>query len=75
LVMHAVDIYWLVLPNYGIHGEGSHHPHFAPSYLDAMALIGIAGAFLAAFGVFLNKNKVICINDPRLEESLAHENF
>jgi hypothetical protein len=75
LVMHAVDIYWLVLPNYGIHGEGAHHPHFAPSYLDAMALVGIAGAFLAAFGVYLNKHKVICINDPRLEESLAHENF
>jgi len=36
---------------------------------------GIAGAFLAVFGVFLKKNAVVCINDPRLEDSLAHENF
>ena len=33
------------------------------------------GVFLAAFGFFLNKNKVLAINDPRLEESLVHENY
>jgi len=75
LFMHLVDLYWLVLPNYGTHGEGEHHAHLAVSWLDFAALIGMAGAFFAAFGYFLNKNKVVCINDPRLEESLAHENF
>ncbi len=75
LVMHLVDMYWLILPNYGIHGEGSHHPHLAVSHLDFMALAGVAGAFLATFGFLLNRHKVVCINDPRLEESLAHENY
>ena len=75
LVMHCVDIYWLVMPNFGAHGEGHHEPHFAPSYLDFTALLGMTGVFLAVYGVLLNRNKVVPINDPRLEESLAHENY
>lgn len=75
LVMHCVDIYWLVMPNYGAHGGGHHEPHLAPSYLDFTALLGMAGVFLAVYGVLLNRNKVVAINDPRLPESLAHENY
>jgi hypothetical protein len=75
LVMHCVDIYWLVMPNYGAHGGEHHEPHLAPSYLDFTALLGVAGVFLAVYGVFLNRNKVVAINDPRLPESLAHENY
>jgi hypothetical protein len=75
LAMYLVDLYWLILPNFGTHGEGHHEAHFAPVWQDATALIGMAGAFLAVFGYFLNRNKVVAINDPRLPESLVHENF
>jgi hypothetical protein len=75
LCMYLVDFYWLILPNLGIHGEGEHQAVFQPSWLDATALIGMAGAFLAVFGYFLKKNAVVSINDPRLPESLAHENY
>ncbi len=75
LIMHCVDIYWLVMPNYGAHGPGEHEAHLAPSYLDFTALLGMAGVFLAVYGVLLNRNKVVPINDPRLPESLAHENY
>ncbi|PZR13210.1 MAG: hypothetical protein DI536_13050 [Archangium gephyra] len=76
LVLHFVDIYWLVLPNYVEGGHGGHHePHLAPSYLDFTALIGVFGVFLAVFGFFLTRNKAVAINDPRLPESLAHENY
>ena len=75
LVMHAVDMYWLVMPNFGAHGEGHHEPHLAFSYLDFTALLGMTGVFLAVYGVLLNRNKVVPINDPRLPESLAHENY
>lgn len=74
LAMYLYDMYWLILPNYGAHGEG-HGSHFSPSWLDATALLGIGGVFLATFGYFLTRNKVIAINDPRLTESLAHENY
>lgn len=76
LVLHFVDIYWLVLPNFVEGGHGGHHePHLAPSYLDFTALIGVFGVFLAVFGWFMTRNKAVAINDPRLSESLAHENY
>lgn len=75
VLMHLLDMYWIILPNFGIHGEGHHEAHLAVSWLDFAALLGMVGAFLAAFGFFLKKNKVIAINDPRLTESLAHENY
>ncbi len=74
LAMYLLDLYWLILPNFGLHGEG-HHPHLAVSWLDLSALVGVGGVFLAAFGFLLNRNKVVAINDPRLPESLVHENY
>jgi hypothetical protein len=75
LLMHLLDMYWLILPNFGVHGEGHAEPHFGISWLDFAALIGMGGAFMAAFGWMLTKNKVVAVQDPRLPESLAHENY
>ncbi|MFN0062168.1 MAG: hypothetical protein ACKVPX_06605 [Myxococcaceae bacterium] len=71
LVMHLVDLYWLILPNFGEHGAS----HFAPSWLDAAALMGVGGAFFAVFGRLLASRRIVAIADPRLPESLAHENY
>jgi hypothetical protein len=54
---------------------GAHAPHLSVAMTDVTALVGIAGLFLAAFAYFMKKNAVVCIGDPRLDESLAHENF
>jgi hypothetical protein len=74
LAVHAIDLYWIVLPNVTEGGHGG-HPHFAPSLVDVTAIVGVFGLFFAVFAFFLNKNKVICIGDPRLAESMAHENY
>lgn len=68
--VHVLDVYWLVMPTV-------HHSHFpnANLWIDAAALIGVGGVFLAAFGFYLNKNKLLAVGDPRLAESLAHENY
>jgi hypothetical protein len=72
LFMHLVDIFWLVMPNAGGHGA---HSHLSVSWTDITAIVGVTGIFLAVMGVFLSKNAVIGINDPRLSESLTHENY
>jgi hypothetical protein len=72
LLMHLLDIYWLVMPNAGGHGA---HAHLAPSWTDATALVGMVGVFVAVFALLTKKSAVVCVNDPRLEESLVHENF
>jgi hypothetical protein len=75
LLMHLIDLYWLILPNFGTHGEGAKEAVLAPNFTDVTALVGVLGAFMGVFGYFLKKNKVVSINDPRLEESLVHENY
>jgi hypothetical protein len=67
LAMHLLDLYWLVMPN--LHPAG-----MVPTLLDATALIGCCGVFLAAFGGALKRQALVPLRDPRLPESLTFEN-
>jgi hypothetical protein len=67
LVMHLLDLYWLVMPS--LYPDG-----MVPSLLDAMAAIGCCGVFLAAFGGALRRQALVPLRDPRLPESLTFEN-
>jgi hypothetical protein len=67
LAMHLLDLYWLVMPN--LHRTG-----MSPSLLDAAAVIGCCGVFLAAFGFALKRQALVPLRDPRLPESLTFEN-
>lgn len=67
LLMQLLDLYWLVMPN--LHRNG-----MVPSLLDAAALIGCCGVFLAAFGGTLRRQALVPLRDPRLPESLTFEN-
>ncbi len=71
LLMHAVDIYWLVMPNLQLVTD-SHGLH--PSWLDLTGLAGVGGLFVAALGWRLRQGSLVPVKDPRLAESLAFEN-
>lgn len=68
LVVHFVDLYWLVMPN--LHESG-----VEPSLLDLTTLIGCCGVFVAAFGWSLKRQALVPLRDPRLPESLTFENI
>jgi len=67
LLMHLVDVYWMVVPD--VPG----HPAL-PGVVDAAALLAVGGAFLAVFGWLLRRRALVPVGDPRLSESLAFEN-
>ncbi len=67
LGMHAVEMYWLVMPNYA-HGEVSLH------WLDATCFLGVGGAYLAAVFYRMTKYPLIPVGDPRLSRALSFEN-
>lgn len=67
LLMHFVDIYWLVMPTHHTHG-------LAPSLLDLTTLVGIGGVFLFAVSWPMRRHALMPIGDPRLAESLSFEN-
>ncbi|HLT35244.1 MAG TPA: hypothetical protein VK034_03140 [Enhygromyxa sp.] len=85
--MEFVDMFWLIQPPFAHHAahrferegatEVAHffHEHITITGADVGFLIGFIGLFLALFGWSLTTSKLVPIKDPRLEESLNHENF
>ncbi len=67
LAMHALDLYWLVMPNL--------HTGITPSLFDGATLVGCSGLFLAAFGWSSGRQALVPLRDPRLPESLTFENI
>lgn len=65
IVMRFVDLYWMVAPDF-------HKRHFAVSWMDFLAPIGLGGIWLAAFLWQLEKRPLLPLGDPHLEEALEH---
>lgn len=65
LVMHYIDIYWLVYPNF-FDGE----PKFG--FWEIGIFLGFAGLFSMTMIQFLTKNSLVPLKDPRLHEALSH---
>lgn len=68
LLMHLMDLYWLIMPNLQHHG-----PHV--SLLDLTTLVGVGGAFLAVLGLRMRRHALVPLRDPRMAESLSFENL
>lgn len=68
LLMHWVDLYYLIMP----HASEGQVPL---SLLDLTAWLGVGGLFVAATATRLRGRSLVPKGDPRLAESLAFENF
>ncbi|MEZ4704914.1 MAG: hypothetical protein R3A11_06985 [Bdellovibrionota bacterium] len=67
LVMHWVDLYWLVFPNLDHHGV-----HF--SWTDITASLGFGGIFVAGFWMLSKGHALVPAKDPHLHTSIHHVN-
>jgi hypothetical protein len=68
LLMHYVDVTWLVRP--------AHSPGAVPlSLMDLATFVGIGGVFCAALVRRLSAHALVPVKDPRLHESMSFENF
>ncbi len=76
LVMHWVDLYWLVMPAYGdpVNPAQAVGPSFWSVLTSVSATVGIGGLFFWAFGRAAKRVNIIPTGDPRLAESVAFEN-
>lgn len=71
LLMHWIDLYYIVMPPiFPPHGE-----HGAPLHLSDFALlVGLGGLFVFAIVRPMSRHALVPTRDPRLHESLAFEN-
>ncbi len=67
LIMHWIDIYWLVIPN--LHHHGAQF-----SWMDLTATLGIGGIFFWYFLHKYYKHALVPVGDPRLEVSIHMKN-
>jgi hypothetical protein len=67
IAMHALDIYWLVMPNYG-------QADFSVHWLDLACFLGVGGVYLSAVFYGMLGYPLIPIGDPRLPRALHFEN-
>jgi hypothetical protein len=63
--MRLVDVFWLTRPAFA--GSG-----FRLHWMDLLAPIGIGGLWLAVFLWQLGKRPLLPLNDPELQQALAH---
>ncbi len=70
LFMHFVDLFWLIMPNLGAHGEqhAAHGVHI--SWMHLTTFLGIGGIFLWFFWQRLTSAPLLPIGDARLKLSL-----
>jgi hypothetical protein len=64
LCVRFIDLFWLSKP--------FHDPQFHMTWMDVTAPIGMIGLWLAYFFTQLQKRPLLPVNDPNLEEALAH---
>jgi hypothetical protein len=65
VIMHIVEVYWIVMPNYG---------PLDPSLLDLGCLLALVGVYLAAVLHGIEEFKLVPVGDPRLARALEFEN-
>jgi hypothetical protein len=65
LVMHAVDMYWLVMPTFRAASP-------MPVWTDFTALAGLGGLALWLFWRRYTAHAAVPLNDPKFHDSVAH---
>ena len=73
LVMHFIDMFWIVMPSYAEHAGSPDKIYFG---LENVAVwLGLGGLFLWRVLAKSGQGSVVPLRDPRLSESLQFENI
>lgn len=67
LVMHWVDLWWGIMPNYST-------PHPPVPTVELLCLVGLGGIAVGAAVLRATRQGLIAAGDPRLGDSLGHVN-
>ena len=74
LVMHWIDHWWVVMPNY-IYSAGKDVPGPLFPSVELLCLIGVGGVALGGAVLRATRQGLLATGDPRLAESASHVNM
>ncbi len=63
LLMHALDVYWMVMPS--LHAAG-----IRPHWVDAATLIGVGGIVMACAFILFGRVPAVAADDPRYARAI-----
>ncbi len=64
LVMHYVDMYWIVMPNFT--------ENVQLSWMDLVTFVGIGGLVMWRFIIRYARSPLVPVKDPKLRQSIEH---
>ena len=67
LIMHWIDVYWMVMVNHSPQGIHLH-------WIDAALFIGLGGIVFGVFWKFFSAHPLVPVGDPGLPLSIEYEN-
>ena len=67
LIMHWIDLYWMVMVNHSPQGIQLH-------WLDAALFLGLGGIAVGIFWKFFTAHPLVPVGDPGLQLSIEYEN-
>lgn len=73
LVMHWIDHFWLVMPQYNFYVGGDRGLTTFSPVGDLACTVGMVAAFIAIFCIISRDRPLVALKDPRLGEALNHE--
>jgi hypothetical protein len=65
MLTHVVEVYWVVMPNFG---------PLAPTWVDLACLLGVFGVYAATVLRGMEDYPLVAVGDPRLSRALEFEN-
>jgi hypothetical protein len=76
LVLHFIDIYWLIMPEAHAIEPGSQATFTMPGVIaSVLCVVGMMGLMVGLILRVAEQTKIIAVRDPRFAESVAFENI
>ncbi len=73
LLMHLVDLFWIVLPN--IHVGELRTVNMSGLWVNVSAALGVFGIYFGLLARRVASGPLVPLKDPRMPESLHHRNY
>ena len=76
LVMHYIDVFWMIMPEATVVGGGSPAQMTAVGIVSSiLCVLGMLGLMIGLVMIVASGTKIVAVRDPRLAESMAFENI